>query len=48
MSVTAAENVALFALDAIVCVKTLRTRNGGRIFIRAGLASGPVVAGNNT
>lgn len=45
MSVTAAENVALFALDAIECVKTLRLRNGGRIFIRAGLASGPVVAG---
>jgi len=45
LSVTAAENVAMFSLDAIECVKVLRLRNGGRIFIRAGLASGSVVAG---
>jgi len=45
LSVTAAENVAVFALEAIECVRTFRIRNGGRIFIRAGLASGPVVAG---
>ena len=41
----AAERVAAFALEAIAFVKTFRTKNGDRIFIRAGLASGPVVAG---
>ena len=41
----AAERVALFALDAIDFVKDFRTKAGDRIFIRAGLASGPVVAG---
>lgn len=40
-----AERVALFALDAIDLVKTFRTTRGDQIFIRAGLASGPVVAG---
>lgn len=41
----AAERVALFALDAIDLVERFRTEDGGRIFIRAGLASGPTVAG---
>merc|ERR1719223_2114409 len=41
----AAERVALFALDAINFVKDFRTKDGDRIYIRAGLASGPVVAG---
>ena len=41
----AAEKVALFALDALEFVKTYRTHRGEQIFIRAGLASGSVVAG---
>ena len=41
----AAERVALFALDALDFVKTYRTHRGEQIFIRAGLASGSVVAG---
>jgi len=41
----AAERVALFALDAMDFVKHFRTKDGDRIFIRAGLASGPTVAG---
>jgi len=41
----AAKKVALFALDALECVKTFRTPEGTRINIRAGIASGAVVAG---
>jgi atrial natriuretic peptide receptor A len=41
----AAERVALFALDAVNFVKDFRTKHGDQIFIRAGLASGPVCAG---
>jgi len=41
----AAERVALFALDAIDFVKSFRTKDGDKVFIRAGLASGPTVAG---
>jgi class 3 adenylate cyclase len=41
----AAEKVALFALDAIEKVKTWAPKEGNSIQIRAGLASGPVVAG---
>ena len=41
----AAERVALFAIDAIEFVKTFRTKDGDQLFIRAGLASGPTVAG---
>ncbi len=41
----AAERVALFAIDAIEFVKTFRTEEGDQLFIRAGLASGPTVAG---
>jgi class 3 adenylate cyclase len=41
----AAERVALFALDALKLVKEYRTHNGEQVFIRAGLASGPIVAG---
>jgi atrial natriuretic peptide receptor A len=41
----AAERVASFALDAINFVKNFKTQDGDQIFIRAGLASGPVVAG---
>lgn len=40
-----AEKVALFALDALEFVKTFKTSRGDKLFIRAGLASGPVVAG---
>lgn len=40
-----AEKVAKFALDAIKCVHQFRSDTAGQIFIRAGLASGPVVAG---
>jgi class 3 adenylate cyclase len=43
--VEAAEKVALFALDAIKTVQTWRPEEGTEILIRAGLASGPVVAG---
>eukprot|EP00804_Cyclotella_cryptica_P012592 CCRYP_014729-RA/>CCRYP_014729-RA protein AED:0.42 eAED:0.42 QI:0/-1/0/1/-1/1/1/0/528 len=41
----AAERVALFALDAIKVAESYRTRDGAKVFIRAGIASGPVVAG---
>ena len=41
----AAERVAMFALDATEFVRNFRTKDGDRVFIRAGLASGPVVAG---
>ena len=41
----AAERVALFALDAIEVAKNYRTDDGAQVFIRAGIASGPVVAG---
>mmetsp|Transcript_9703 Transcript_9703/g.14565 ORF Transcript_9703/g.14565 Transcript_9703/m.14565 type:complete len:812 (-) Transcript_9703:51-2486(-) len=40
-----AEKIAKFALDAIRCVQQFRSDTAGQIFIRAGLASGPVVAG---
>ena len=40
-----AEKVALFALDAMEVCQTLKAKNGARICIRAGLASGQVVAG---
>ena len=40
-----AEKIAKFAIDAIQCVKDFRTESNGQIFIRVGLASGPVVAG---
>jgi len=41
----AAERVALFSIDAINLVKSFRTKDGDQIFVRAGLASGSVVAG---
>ena len=41
----AAEKVALFALEAMEFVKNFKTTDGDSIFIRAGIASGPVVAG---
>ena len=41
----AAEKVALFALEAMEFVKNFKTSDGDSIFIRAGIASGPVVAG---
>lgn len=41
----AAQRVALFALEVIEFVKHFRTSEGNRIYIRAGIASGPVVAG---
>ena len=41
----AAERVALFSQDAIEFVKHFRTKDGDQIFMRAGLASGPTVAG---
>ena len=41
----AAEKVALFALEAMEFVKNFKTSGGDSIFIRAGIASGPVVAG---
>lgn len=40
-----AEKVALFALDALEFVKMFKNSRGDKLFIRAGLASGPVVAG---
>jgi len=42
---TGAEKVALFALDAIEVCQGLTAKNGASVRIRAGLASGPVVAG---
>lgn len=41
----AAQRVALFALDIVEFVKTFRTKNGDKLYIRAGMASGPAVAG---
>lgn len=41
----AAEKVTLFALEAIEVTKTMKADNGSQILIRAGLASGPTVAG---
>jgi atrial natriuretic peptide receptor A len=41
----AAERVALFALAVIEMVKNFRTDAGEQVFIRAGLATGPCVAG---
>ncbi|KAL7487273.1 hypothetical protein ACHAW6_012868 [Cyclotella cf. meneghiniana] len=41
----AAERVTLFALDAIKVAESYRTNGGAQVFIRAGIASGPVVAG---
>lgn len=41
----AAQRVALFALDVVEFVRDFKTKNGDQIFIRAGLASGPVCAG---
>jgi len=41
----AAEKVALFAIEAMEFVKTFRTTDGDRVTIRAGIASGPAVAG---
>ena len=37
--------MALFALDAIEVCESIVAKNGARVCIRAGLASGPVVAG---
>lgn len=41
----AAERMTLFALDAMDAVRQFETEDGSSIAIRAGLASGPVVAG---
>lgn len=41
----AAQKVTLFALELTEFVKNFRTSDGDRISIRAGIASGPVVAG---
>lgn len=42
----AAKRVALFAVDAMAYVDTLfRTKDGGRLFLRAGVATNPAVAG---
>lgn len=42
----AAKRVALFALDAMAFVDThFRTKDGGRLFLRAGVATNPAVAG---
>lgn len=41
----AAQKVALFALEAMDLVKTFKTSDGDKVIIRAGIASGPVVAG---
>ena len=40
-----AEKVALFALDAMEVCESIKTKDGARVCIRAGLASGSVVAG---
>jgi class 3 adenylate cyclase len=40
-----AQRVALFALDAINFVSKYQTKEGDKILIRAGMASGPTVAG---
>lgn len=41
----AAERVALFALEAMDFIKNFRTTDGDQVIIRAGIASGPAVAG---
>ena len=41
----AAQKVALFALEALEFVNNFKTSEGDRIYVRAGIASGPVVAG---
>jgi class 3 adenylate cyclase len=41
----AAERVALFALDVIEVAKNFLTDDGVQLYIRAGIASGPIVAG---
>ena len=41
----AAQKMALFALDAMKIVREYQTDDGSNVFIRAGLASGPCVAG---
>ena len=40
-----AERVGLFALDVMEYVKEYKTSMGTKVYIRAGIASGPVVAG---
>ena len=40
-----AERMALFALDMIELVKNFRMDDGSKIFVRAGIHSGPVVGG---
>ena len=45
MGAAGAERMALFALDAIDACKHIRAKNKALVCIRAGLASGPVVAG---
>lgn len=41
----AAQKVAMFALEAMELVKSFTTTDGDKVIIRAGIASGPVVAG---
>lgn len=41
----AAQKVTLFALELVEFVKNFRTSDGDRIYVRAGIASGPAVAG---
>lgn len=41
----AAEKVAMFALEALNVVRNFRKEDGTTVYIRCGLASGPVVAG---
>ena len=40
-----AERIVLFALDMIALVETFRMDDGSKIFVRAGIHSGPVVGG---
>lgn len=40
-----AERLASFALDVIAFVKEYKTQDGSQIYIRAGIGTGPVVAG---
>jgi len=40
-----ATNVALFAIEAMEFVETFRTTDGAKVVIRAGINSGPLVAG---
>jgi class 3 adenylate cyclase len=44
-SVEGAKRVAMFALDVMKYVQDYRTKNEMQIYIRSGLASGPVVGG---